>query len=138
MGPIGMLATCTTETKGAMCTNEGVGCKKSCGPQSVGWKSETCTNALVVEGKTCEFECGDTSVNWGCYSLTAATSCDTTNVPVSGAACTAAACVPCAGGYKDTSNTAKTGACVCVAGATMSKWSCAATTPTNAWPTCVP
>jgi hypothetical protein len=133
-GPIASLAACTSEAKGATCTNEGTACKKTCGPQSYGWKSETCQGGLIVEGKTCEFTCSDTSIDWSCYSLSAGIMCDTVNVPVASAACTADACMPCSGTYMDSSMAAKAGSCVCVQGASGGKWSCASST---AWPTCV-
>ncbi|HEY4156463.1 MAG TPA: hypothetical protein VGM29_00140 [Polyangiaceae bacterium] len=134
-GPIHALPACTTEMKGATCVAEGVACKKTCGPQSTGFKSETCLGGLVVEGKTCEFNCSDTSVNWSCYSLAAASSCSTTVLPMLNQPCNVPSCAPCDGNYLDSSGADKTGACVCAMGVTGGKWSCANLT---AWPTCVP
>jgi hypothetical protein len=130
-GPIGSLPGCTTESKGAPCTNQGVACKKTCGPQSLGWKSETCNSGMIAESPTCEFECTDTSVDWGCYSLAGAPTCNPANIPMASQACTTAPCAPCTGGYLDTSMASKMGDCICAAG----KWSCTASTQ---WPECVP
>ncbi|HEY2407457.1 MAG TPA: hypothetical protein VGI10_15710 [Polyangiaceae bacterium] len=134
-GPIHLLPACTTEMKGGACETEGAACKKTCGPQSTGFKSETCIDGLILENNACEFDCSNTSVDWSCYSLAAASLCSTTVLPMINQPCSVAACMPCSGGYLDSSGTYKTGACVCAVGVTGGKWSCASLT---AWPTCVP
>jgi hypothetical protein len=133
-GSGGAIALCTTQTKSAACTMEGEVCNKTCGPQSSGFKTETCTNALYAEGD-CMFDCSDTTKDWACYALSTATACDTTVVPQASQPCTVPNCMPCTGGYLDSNANPKTGACVCVSGANGGKWSCAST---SAWPTCVP
>jgi hypothetical protein len=128
----GALPFCTTETKGAACTTEGQACNKTCGPQSVGTKSETCTAGVYVEG-SCVFDCTNTNTNWACYAgLATAPMCETgtqASMP-----CTAAACAPCQGSYLDSSGASKVGGCVCAGTAGSEKWSCASST---AWPTCM-
>src|SRR5450631_2208063 len=103
-------------------------CYKTCGPASIGVKSETCTTGAYAEMSGCSF---DPSVNYTCYKVPATldASCPTTT-PQAGQACTVASCVVCnvAGMYLDTSSAMKTGYCVCQA---SGKWTCAAT---NAWP----
>jgi hypothetical protein len=120
-------------TKGGVCTPTDTQlCYKTCGPLSVGFKSETCTSGLYVEQSGCSFPDGD----YSCYKIPPAISatCPTTT-PQASQPCTVAECVLCnvAGNYLDTSSAAKPGYCVCPAGgdASTRKWSCASTT---AWP----
>ena len=124
-------------TKSGACTSADPQlCYKTCGPQSLGFKSETCTTGAYAEQSGCSFPAGD----YSCYKLpdTADASCPTT-APQATTACSVAACVVCGGtataqttGYLDSSGSAKAGFCVCPASASgNSKWSCASTT---AWP----
>jgi hypothetical protein len=103
-------------------------CYKTCGPASIGVKSETCTTGAYMEMSGCSFDPG---MNYSCYKIPTAldASCPTT-IPQAGQACTVATCVVCdvGGMYLDTSSMMKTGYCVCQA---SGKWTCAAT---NAWP----
>jgi len=112
-------------------------CYKTCGPQSIGFKSETCTAGAYAEQSGCSFlATGD----YSCYKLPTAVdpTCPTV-APQANTACTVAPCVLCGGsataqttGYLDSSGAAKAGFCVCPASTTgSSKWSCASTT---AWP----
>lgn len=114
-------------------------CDKLCGPDNVGYKTETCSAGAYVEGP-CVFPSG---VNYSCFKVPTAdsASCPTTE-PQHGTACNLTLCsTPCAGtacemcgvaaGYLDSSGNQKTGYCVCIAGSTGGKWSCASST---AWP----
>ena len=109
-------------------------CYKTCGPESLGFKSETCTAGVYVEQSGCSFLSG---VDYSCYKIptTIDASCPTT-VPQASTVCNVAPCTPCNvnGGFLDSSGAAKTGYCVCPtpsATTGTSKWSCAVTT---AWP----
>jgi hypothetical protein len=108
-------------------------CYKTCGPQGIGFKSETCTGGLYAEQSGCSFPTG---ADYSCYKIPAAVSasCPTT-VPKASDPCTVAECTLCNlnGQYLDSSGASKAGYCVCPpAGASgTSKWSCASTT---AWP----
>jgi hypothetical protein len=120
-------------TKGGVCTaTDAQLCYKTCGPLSIGFKSETCTAGLYVEESGCHFPDQD----YSCYKIPTAISatCPTT-VPQASQPCTVAECVLCnvAGNYLDSGGASKVGYCVCpAAGASgTSKWSCASTT---AWP----
>jgi hypothetical protein len=116
-------------------------CYKTCGPASIGFKSETCTAGVYVEQSGCSFlPDGD----YSCYKIPVASdgttfvldpSCPTT-VPTASTVCTVATCILCNvnGGYLDSGGNAKTGYCICPtpsATTGQSKWSCASST---AWP----
>jgi hypothetical protein len=135
-----LCGTLTTEagpapTKGGVCTTSDPAlCYKTCGPQSVGFKSETCTSGAYVEQSGCSFKA---DLDASCYKIPATldASCPAT-APKAGEVCTVAVCTPCSdptGTYLDSSGAPKVGWCVCPApGASgMSKWSCASAT---AWP----
>jgi hypothetical protein len=120
-------------TKGGVCTATDTQlCYKTCGPLSVGFKSETCTSGLYVEQSGCSFPDQD----YACYKIPTPVSatCPTT-VPQASQACTVAECTPCnvGGMYLDSGGASKEGFCVCpAAGSSGSrKWSCASLT---AWP----
>lgn len=107
-------------------------CFKTCGPLSVGFKSETCMNGAYVEQSGCTFPDAD----YACYKIptTVSASCPTT-APQATMPCDVAMCTPCNvdGNYLDSSGASKMGYCVCpTAGDSgMRKWSCASAT---AWP----
>ena len=107
-------------------------CYKTCGPESKGFKSETCTSGSYAEQSGCTFPAGD----YSCYKIpgTVDPTCPTT-APQASQACTVAKCVICAGttGYLDSTGASKTGYCVCPqdSDGNPTKWSCASTT---AWP----
>jgi hypothetical protein len=122
-------------TKGGLCTaTDPQLCYKTCGPESIGFKSETCTAGSYVEQSGCSFlPDGD----FACYKIPAAidAACPTT-IPQASTECKVATCTLCNvnGSYNDSSGAPKTGYCVCpppsaVTG--ISKWSCASST---AWP----
>jgi hypothetical protein len=120
-------------TKGGTCTaSDSQLCYKTCGPESKGFKSETCTSGIYAEQSGCSFPAGE----YSCYKIPAAVdaTCPTTAIQAS-QACTVAKCVVCGGntGYLDSSGSSKTGYCVCQhdADGSPTKWSCASST---AWP----
>jgi hypothetical protein len=124
-------------TKGGTCTAADPQlCYKTCGPESKGFKSETCTasatGSAYVEQSGCTFPTG---ADYSCYKIPAvlSASCPTTT-PQASTACSVAACTVCnvAGNYLDSGSVSKVGNCVCPASvAGTSKWSCASST---AWP----
>jgi collagen type VII alpha len=117
-------------------------CYKTCGPASVGFKSETCSgNPGIYNEGDCTFPPGD----YSSYAIPTSIppECPTT-APEAGSAqpaCTIASNIVCGGysnagtptqttGYLDSTGAPKVGYCVC-AGTTTKHWSCASTT---AWP----
>ena len=128
-------------TKNGICTADDPQlCYKTCGPASVGFKSETCTAGMYVEQSGCSFP---TDQDYSCYKVNKDTSgalildpsCPT-DVPQASTPCTVTTCTLCNlnNGYLDSSGAAKTGYCVCPtpsATTGVSKWSCASST---AWP----
>jgi hypothetical protein len=123
-------------TKNGICVDtDSQLCYKTCGPESIGFKSETCTAGVYVEQSGCSFLTG---VDFSCYKIPAAidATCPTDAAPQASAVCTVATCTLCNlnNGYLDSSGAAKTGYCVCPtpsATTGVSKWSCASST---AWP----
>ena len=130
-----LTAASVAPTKNGICVDTDPQlCYKTCGPNSIGFKSETCTAGVYVEQSSCSFPTG---VDYSCYKIptTIDATCPTL-VPQASTVCTVAACVPCNvnGGYLDSSGAAKTGYCVCPAPSAttgISKWSCATSTT---WP----
>jgi hypothetical protein len=119
---------CTTEKKGDACV-AGAACAKTCGVKGQGaTKSETCGPASTLVEGMCIYPAGA----YTCYTKPAtAVACAgadaTTTAVTSGAACTAADCMPC-GPYADSSGLVKAGGlCTCTGG----KWTCASATE---WP----
>jgi hypothetical protein len=105
--------------KTTTCTMEGLVCGKPCGIESKGTKNCTCTSGVFMcetVAPTCHYPDGS---DLTCYHLPSPVPACPTGT-TSNAACTADACMPCSG-YQDSSMTAKTGYCVCVA----MKWKCA-------------
>ncbi len=122
------------ETKNGSCSQAGAvaRCYAKCGPNSLGFKGETCTSGVYVEGN-CSFPPGD----YACYKLpsSAPAQCPT-SAPQATHACTVPSCTVCGGtatqittGYLDSSGTLKSGYCVCWNGA----WTCG-TASTQSWP----
>jgi hypothetical protein len=120
-------------TKGGACmASDPQLCYKTCGPLSVGFKSETCTDGAYAEQTGCTFPDAD----YSCYKIPSAVAASCPKMtPQATQACEVAACTPCNvdGNYLDSSGAAKPGYCVCpMAGDSgMRKWSCASTA---AWP----
>jgi hypothetical protein len=127
----GAPACAANENKGAACTDSDLqACSKTCGPERVGTKTETCLGGTYVES-TCQFSpAGD----YTCYAIPAAPdpACPTTSIQA-GSACSIPDCLVCGGttGYLDSTGAAKIGYCVCQAASASPVWSCAAVT---AWP----
>jgi hypothetical protein len=124
-------ACAASVTKGAACADSDVqACTKTCGPERVGTKTETCQASAYVEG-LCQF---DPSANYACYAVPDAPGpgCPTALIQA-GSPCTIPDCIVCGGstGYLDSTGAMKTGYCVCQAAATNPTWSCALT---SAWP----
>ena len=109
-------------------------CYGTCGPKSIGFKSETCTGGSYQEQTGCDFLPG---VDYSCFKIPATIdpSCPTTT-PQASQPCSVADCVLCnvANSYLDSKGTPKTGYCVCptpTSATATSKWTCASAT---AWP----
>ncbi len=127
--PCGNTSAGTAIAKGVVCSSSDAQlCYKTCGPQSIGYKSETCSGGAYVEQSGCSFP---TDVDYSCYKIPATidASCPTTT-PQASQACSVAECVLCnvGGNYLDSGSNSKQGYCVCTS---SGKWSCASTT---AWP----
>jgi len=121
-------------TKGGVCTGSDPQlCYKTCGPQSIGFKSETCTGGLYVEQSGCSFP---DNMDYACYKIpaTVSTTCPAA-VPQASQNCEVAECTLCnvGGLYADSSGAQKEGYCVCPKAGTAGtrKWTCASST---AWP----
>jgi hypothetical protein len=121
--------------KGTFCTPEDPQlCYRECGPFQVGWKTETCLAGVYAEGD-CSFpEDGD----YSCFAIPDeidTSVCPTDSPPRSTEECDVPACTLCNinGQYRDTSNNAKDGYCVCRPPDEegVRTWTCASTT---AWP----
>ncbi len=129
--PCGNTAAGVAIAKGGTCTSADTQfCYKTCGPLSVGFKTETCTNSAYAEQSGCSFNPGD----YSCYKIptTYDASCPASTAPPQATkACSVAACVVCGPAYLDSTGASKSGYCVCNASATNPTWSCASTT---AWP----
>lgn len=126
-------------TKGGACSLSDIqSCFKPCGPESVGMKSETCTNGVYLEMAGCSF---DPARDYSCYRIpvTANAACPAGVTPMAGGACAVAPCMLCnslggvdGGHFLDASGADKIGYCVCRADASGAPtWSCATTT---SWP----
>jgi hypothetical protein len=108
-------------------------CYKTCGPENIGARSETCTTAgSYAEMSGCAF---DSIVgSYACYKLPSAANACPAGTPQQGTACSVNPCVVCnstgglaGGGFLDSTAAAKTGYCVCPAanGSGARTWSCA-------------
>ena len=110
-------------------------CYKTCGPQSSGWKSETCTGGVYAEGD-CQFPA---SGDYSCFKIptTLHASCptDPAMTPQASQPCDVPECNACntGGNYKTSSGEVKVGWCVCQPPNSSGKrsWTCASGT---AWP----
>ena len=110
-------------------------CYKTCGPQSIGFKSETCTAGVYVEQSGCSFEA---ERDYSCYKIPDVIdpACPTDAAPQATQECDVSTCTLCNldGQYFDSKGNVKEGYCVCQEKSEetgLSKWSCASTT---AWP----
>lgn len=122
--------------KGGACTAEDPQlCYRKCGPESSGFKTETCSGGAYVEGD-CAFPAeGD----YSCFAIptTPAAECptDVADTPTASALCDVPSCNPCNvnGQYFDSKGAPKEGYCVCQEPNSSGerKWSCGSST---AWP----
>ena len=110
-------------------------CYKTCGPDSIGFKTETCVNGRYQEQDGCSFpEDGD----YSCYRLNTRPSQQPDRcpmgVPRATEPCDVAACTLCYGGtatmpqYRDSTGMQKIGYCVCT---DAGSWTCASVA---SWP----
>ncbi|HEY2407494.1 MAG TPA: hypothetical protein VGI10_15895 [Polyangiaceae bacterium] len=132
-GDVPVTAAGVAPTKGGVCTTtDSQLCYKTCGPLSLGFKSETCSSGTYVEQKGCSFP----SQDYSCYKIPPAidATCPTTT-PKAGDTCDVATCVLCnvQDSYFDSSGSSKAGYCVCPQGGDSGarRWSCASS---SAWP----
>jgi len=130
-----------TVSKGVPCGPSDVQlCYKTCGPEKVGTKSETCLAAgTYAEMSGCNF---DSSRDYSCYKISTAENsmCPSGVTPQASQACDVAPCVVCnslqglsGGNFLDSAGAAKIGYCVCQQpnSAGVRTWSCATDT---SWP----
>jgi hypothetical protein len=119
--------------KGSPCDASSVqSCYRRCGPDSIGYKSETCQFGSYVEQSGCTFPTG---ANYSCYKLPPSLpkECPAA-VPRAAQACQISACIACFGGslgnpqYQDSTGTPKEGYCVC---SSAGLWTCASV---PSWP----
>lgn len=121
--------------KGTPCTAEDPQlCYRPCGPNQVGWKTETCLAGVYAEGD-CTFP---TDRTYECYKIPDPIDpslCGLTAPPAATDECSAPECYSCNydGFYKDTGSDVKEGFCVCRAPGPdgVRRWTCASAT---AWP----
>jgi hypothetical protein len=118
--------------KGGTCDGASQSCYKTCGPDSIGFKSETCERGSYVEQSGCTFPDG---TDYSCYGipLRLPAECPGT-VPRASEACQISMCIVCFGGssdnplYEDSTGTQKEGYCVC---SDAGSWTCASV---SSWP----
>ena len=120
--------------KGVACTEADVQvCYRTCGPLSIGFKTETCTAGGYAEGD-CQFPTG---VDYGCFAIPDAidTAVCPTAEPQATEPCDVPECTLCNvdGTYFDSGGNAKEGYCVCREPNSDGErsWTCASAT---AWP----
>jgi hypothetical protein len=119
--------------KGTACTEEDVQlCWRTCGPNSSGWKAETCEAGAYAEGD-CEFPPED---DYSCYAVPETISADCpAEAPQASSDCEVPECTVCnfENEYLTSSGEAKVGYCICQEPSSSGSrtWSCASGT---AWP----
>jgi hypothetical protein len=121
--------------KGAPCTAADPKlCYRPCGPNQVGWKTETCTAGVYAEGD-CTFPADQ---DFSCYAIPThidEAACGLSASPAATGECSAPLCTTCnfGGFYEDTGHDAKEGFCTCREPGPdgVRRWTCASTT---AWP----
>jgi hypothetical protein len=122
-------------SKGSPCSAGLPTCYKSCGPNNLGYKLETCVASGMYDElkEGCDFPVGP---DYSCYKvpLSLPPGCPVATVPRAGQACQVASCISCFGGsasypqYQDSTGMQKTGLCVCTDGGS---WTCASS---PSWP----
>jgi hypothetical protein len=119
--------------KGSPCDASSIqACYRRCGPDGIGFKSETCQRGSYVEQAGCSFPAG---ANYACYKVPRSlpAGCPGT-APRAAEMCQISACTACYGGtamnplYEDSNGTMKVGYCVC---SSMGLWTCASM---QSWP----
>ena len=108
-------------------------CYKSCGPDNVGYKRETCVGGAYDELQSgCTFPAVQ---DYSCYELPASLPAECpSGVPRGGRPCQIAECKPCFGGsivapqYQDSTGAQKPGYCVC---SELRTWTCGSI---GSWP----
>ncbi len=140
-GTFGEPACLSTVVRSGPCTaTDQQFCYKTCGPQAIGVKAETCTTAgTYAEMSGCSF---DPSRDYSCYKIPATTNatCLPGVTPQASGACEVPPCTLCnslagavGGQYLDVSGAPKVGWCVCQPpnASGVRTWNCANDT---AWP----
>ena len=131
-------------SKGSSCTAGLPSCYKSCGPNNLGYKRETCVGGVydeLMDG--CTFPAGQ---DYSCYKVAPSlpAECPVATVPRAGRLCQIASCIVCFGGnalapqYQDSNGMQKEGYCVC---SDAGSWTCASSPsswPCKAGPSCTP
>ncbi len=113
-------------------------CYRTCGPETIGVKSETCISGTYSEMTGCLF---DPARDYSCYRIpsTVNAACPAGVTPMASAACNVPTCTVCnstggldGGEFLDFIGVVKRGYCVCSSpsSAGTRTWSCAS----NAWP----
>ncbi len=137
-GSAGQPPCVSSVTKGGACTaSDQQLCYKTCGPDKLGVKSETCVGGIYAEMSGCAF---DPNLDYSCYQIPSTFNAACAMTPVAGTPCSVPPCTLCntngglsGGTYADSAGAPKLGYCVCsgpdAAGET--RWSCASDT---AWP----
>jgi hypothetical protein len=118
----------TGEAKNGACTAavpEGESCYKTCGPDSVGFKLETCTGGLYVEG-LCQYA---SDKDYSCYKVPSPVP-PCPEETQAAMACDTPACQTCGPTYLDSVGAEHIGYCDCSA---AGKWTCGSTS-SNSWP----
>ena len=118
--------------KGTSCTPDDPHlCYRPCGPNQIGWKTETCTASVYAEGD-CTFPLDK---EYSCYHIPDVIDCGLAEAPQATMECDVAGCTVCNvdGFYADTGGDVKEGYCVCrdPDAQGVRRWTCASTT---AWP----
>jgi hypothetical protein len=121
--------------KGTPCTSADPKlCYRPCGPNQVGWKTETCTAGVYAEGD-CSFSADK---DYSCYKIPDEideAACGISEPPAATQPCDAPLCMSCnvQGFYQDSGNDLKEGFCSCreADAGGVRRWTCASTV---AWP----
>ncbi len=120
--------------KGSACgVSSTQSCYRACGPDSIGFKSETCQQGAYVEQLGCSFP---SAADYSCYQIphSLPAECPSATVPRAAQACQISQCIVCFGGtvdnptYEDSTGAPKPGYCVC---SDSGAWTCGSV---SAWP----
>ncbi len=124
--------------KGSPCNASSIQtCYRKCGPDLVGFKSETCQFGIYDEQPGCMFP---TNADYSCYKipLNKPAQCPSSTVPRAAQPCQTSQCTTCFGGpisspmYQDSTGMQKQGYCVC---SSSGLWTCASSSAgSSSWP----